>query len=468
MAQGTINPNDVLLSVVTSNGVTEELYPKTKASLVNIDTSKNSFLNAKDLQTFLNDIKKSVYQTVDEFIPVVNLTVENKDSQFNLIGTIDTDITDNGGLILLKFPPRITTMYGAVNIIINNIEFQTYVESSSLPRIKININNNKYDVYGDELLYLKNMVVLAQIDRSNNELVISLLEEYRTFLSKFNFNVVHSSTNTNENVEIHIPFLHQSYDIIPLGQTSISLNLIFKEIPENISYPNYPLKLKVYGHNYDNNIGDFTIVDRCLCEASSDEIRDRSGIWAYNKIPIKSILVIDTSSICILDIECKAGTDNLVYLNTAGMGNHSSFDEWITTEDNAYSEYIGRRESDGAEIRRTTVLVKPMSRSLPAPALWKTSHISAVTKIISAYGIISNNVNTVIDIFKDKIRISDIQSNYKEDISSKLYINDSGVLSWYGGTAFSGTFHPGSYCSLLTFEYVPISTRKKRSYVYKM
>lgn len=72
MAQGTINPNDVLLSVVTSNGVTEELYPKTKASLVNIDTSKNSFLNAKDLQTFLNNIKSGAYVEASEDTAALN------------------------------------------------------------------------------------------------------------------------------------------------------------------------------------------------------------------------------------------------------------------------------------------------------------------------------------------------------------------------------------------------------------
>ena len=78
MAQGTTNTNDVLLSVVTSDGVTEELYPKTKASLVNIDTSKNSFLNAKDLQTFLNDIKSGAYvEASEDTAPLNNTAYQN-------------------------------------------------------------------------------------------------------------------------------------------------------------------------------------------------------------------------------------------------------------------------------------------------------------------------------------------------------------------------------------------------------
>lgn len=89
MAQGTINPNDVLLSVVTSNGVTEELYPKTKASLVNIDTSNNSFLNAKDLQTFLNNIKSGAYVEASEDTAALNNTAYQNSKKLATQGEVN-------------------------------------------------------------------------------------------------------------------------------------------------------------------------------------------------------------------------------------------------------------------------------------------------------------------------------------------------------------------------------------------
>ena len=78
MSQGTTNTNDVLLSVVTSDGVTEELYPKTKASLVSIDKTNNSFLNANDLQTFLNNIKSGAYiEASDSTSALTNTAYQN-------------------------------------------------------------------------------------------------------------------------------------------------------------------------------------------------------------------------------------------------------------------------------------------------------------------------------------------------------------------------------------------------------
>ena len=57
MSQGSINSNDVLLSVVQPNGVTDEFYPKTKARLVEVDKSKNQDILMDDLQSTLNNLK---------------------------------------------------------------------------------------------------------------------------------------------------------------------------------------------------------------------------------------------------------------------------------------------------------------------------------------------------------------------------------------------------------------------------
>lgn len=57
MSQGTINSNDILLSVVQPNGVTDEFYPKTKAKLVEVDKSKNQDILMDDLQSTLNNLK---------------------------------------------------------------------------------------------------------------------------------------------------------------------------------------------------------------------------------------------------------------------------------------------------------------------------------------------------------------------------------------------------------------------------
>lgn len=103
MAQGTINPNDVLLSVVTSNGVTEELYPKTKASLVNIDTSKNSFLNAKDLQTFLNNIKSGAYVEASDSTAALNNTAYQNSKKLATQGEVN-----NTGAYVMNIISQVT------------------------------------------------------------------------------------------------------------------------------------------------------------------------------------------------------------------------------------------------------------------------------------------------------------------------------------------------------------------------
>lgn len=99
MSQGTTNTNDVLLSVVTSDGVTEELYPKTKASLVNIDTTHNSFLNAKDLQTFLNKIKSGAYVEASEGTSSLNNTAYQNSKKLSTQGEVSNTCAFVMGII---------------------------------------------------------------------------------------------------------------------------------------------------------------------------------------------------------------------------------------------------------------------------------------------------------------------------------------------------------------------------------
>lgn len=126
MAQGTINTNDVLLSVVTSDGVTEELYPKTKASLVNIDTNTNTFVNSalgddKSLKKLVDSLGKAAFNNVISEIKIGNSSfvagqtevAGNSKYTLDKLPAADVSINSDSNLFLSTF----STLQGLLNSI---------------------------------------------------------------------------------------------------------------------------------------------------------------------------------------------------------------------------------------------------------------------------------------------------------------------------------------------------------------